>query len=100
MVYDAAGKRGVPCLISVDNHRYGGQNGRFGDVHDILFENIQVHVEAGTPEKLPVRFCNRSETARLGNITLRNLSVNGRRLSGPDDADCRLEGQVEHICWE
>lgn len=100
MTYDAAGRRGVPCLISVDNHRYGGQNGRFGDVHDILFENIQVFVEADGPEKLPVHFGNRSESARLGDITLRNISVNGRRLSGPEDAECRMEGHVERVCWE
>ena len=90
---------GVPKLIFIDNHKYYIP-GKFGSTHDILFEHIAVTAEAGVPDKLPVRIANLDDDAVCRNITLRNLTVNGRRLAGPDDVAYDTEGRVENVVWE
>ena len=90
---------GVPKLIFIDNHKFG-YPGKFGSTHDILFENISVTAEAGVPDKLPVRIANLDDKAVCRNITLRNLTCNGRQLAGPDDVDYDTEGRVENVVWE
>ena len=100
MVYDNAGRMGVPKLLNVDNHRYGGQNGKFGDTFDILFEDIKVLAEDGVSEKLPIRFGNFSNDVKVADITIRNLTVNGRKISSPDEMDLQVVGKVNNINWE
>ena len=100
MKYDSNGKMGVPRLIVVDNHRYGGQNGKFGDTYDILFEDIQVFAENGVPEKLPILLANHSDTAKVENITFKNITVNGKLFSSPEDFDFEILGNVEGIYWK
>ena len=97
MKYDSRGAVGVPKLIVADNHRYAGQTGRFGDIHDILFENIQVSAESGVPEKLPVLFANHSDSAKIGDITIRDLSVNGRKISSLDELEVESLGRIGSI---
>jgi len=97
---------GVPMLIFADNHRFiqfGKANygvSKYGSTYDILFENIAVTTEPGVPEKLPVRIANLSEESVYRNFTLRNLTVNGKRLTGPGDVAFETEGRVENIVWE
>ncbi len=100
MVYDNAGRMGVPKLLNVDNHRYGGQTGKFGDTFDILFEDIRVLAEEGVPEKLPVFFGNFSDEVKVENITIRNLTVNGKKITSPDDVDLQVVGKVDNVRWE
>jgi hypothetical protein len=52
------------------------------------------------PEKLPVRIANLSEESVYRNFTLRNLTVNGKRLTGPGDVAFETEGRVENIVWQ
>lgn len=90
---------GVPKLIFIDNHKFGFP-GKFGSTHDILFERIAVTAEAGVPAKLPVRIANLDAEAVCRDITLRDVSCNGRRLAGPGDVDYDTEGCVENVIWE
>ncbi len=98
--YDAAGRMGVPKLLNVDNHRYGGQTGKFGDTSDILFEDIQVFAEEGVPEKLPVFFGNFNDEVKVENITVRNLTINGKKISSPESVEVGKAGKVDNIRWE
>ena len=98
--YDQFDKMGVPILIFADNHRYFTPPHTFGSIHDILYENIAVTVEAGVTEKLKVRIANISDDATVGNFTIRNLTINGRRVSGPDDVFYDTEGRVGTVRWE
>ena len=91
---------GVPKLLNVDNHRYGGQNGKFGDTFDILFEDIKVLAEEGVPEKLPVCFGNFSDDVKVADITIRNLNVNGRKITSADGVDLKVIGKVDNVKWE
>ena len=100
MKYDGGGVLGVPTLLVVDNRRYGGQNGAFGDIHDIVFEDVSVFAEAGVPRLLPVRFANHISSASLGDITIRNLTVNGVIIFSPEDVDFSVTGSVGRINWE
>ena len=100
MKYDNAGRMGVPKLINVDNHRYGGQTGRFGVTSDILFEDVQVFAEDGVPERLPVFFGNYSDDVKVENITIRNLTVNGKKISSTEAVALTVVGKVDHVIWE
>ena len=100
MKYDNAGRMGVPKLINVDNHRYGGQTGRFGVTSDILFEDVQVFAEEGVPERLPVFFGNFSDDVKVENITIRNLTVNGKKISSTEAVALTVIGKVDHVIWE
>jgi len=90
---------GLPKLLFIDNHKYGFP-GVFGSTHDILFENITVTAEPDVPLKLPVRIANLSDAAVCRDITLRNLTVNGKRLEGTHDVAYDTEGNVENVSWE
>ncbi len=98
--YDQFGKIGMPTLIFADNHRYLPPPHTFGSIHDILYENIAVTVEPDVTEKLKVRIANISDDATVGNFTIRNLTINGRRVSGPDDVLYDTEGRVGSVQWE
>ena len=99
MVYDPQGKMGVPILFLADNHRYQPDK-VFGSVHDVLLEHIAVFAEPGVPEKLPFRIANLSPESRFANFTVRDLTINGRRVFGPDDVECLISGHVENVRWE
>jgi len=98
--YDQFDKMGVPILIFADNHRYFTPPYSFGSIRNILYENISVTLEPGVPEKLKVRIANLSDDATVGNFTIRNLTINGRRIDDPDDLLYETEGHVGDIRWE
>ena len=99
-VYDNQGVMGVPRIIAIANARYGGQTGKFGDTFDILFEEIKVLAEEGVPEKLPVYFGNFSDDVKVADITIRNLTVNDRKITSADDVDLKVIGKVDNVKWE
>ena len=98
--YDQFGKVGMPTLIFADNHRYLPPPYVFGSIRDILYENIAVTVEPGVTENLKVRVANISDDATVGDITIRNLTINGCRISGPEDVFYETEGRVGAVRWE
>ena len=100
MQYDLFGKVGMPTLIFADNHRYLPPPFVFGSIHDILYENIFVTVEPGVAEKLKVRVANISDDATVADFTIRNLTINGRHVCGPDDVFYETEGRVGDVRWE
>ena len=99
-VYDNQGVMGVPRIIAIANARYGGQTGKFGDTFDILFEDIKVLAEEGVPEKLPVYFGTFSDDVKVADITIRNLTVNGRKITSADGVDLKVIGKVDNVKWE
>ncbi|MBQ6472745.1 MAG: hypothetical protein IJJ33_12240 [Victivallales bacterium] len=90
---------GVPRLLFADNHRWGFP-GKYGSIRDILYENIAVVTEPGVPNRLPVRIASLDDEAVFRNFTIRNLTVNGKRITGPEDVEYDTEGHVENVIWE
>ncbi len=101
-VYDGYGKPWLPTLIVAWNPRYGFHPcPKYGSIRNVLYENISALVEAGIPEEqLRVKIVNLSEDALVRDFTIRNLTVNGRKISRPEELLYETNGHVENVRWE
>ncbi len=99
MKYEPGDRRGLAYLINSENHHFLPGDLPYGATRDILFENIRVFAEPGVP-KLPVRIASYSPEAVYRNHTIRNLTINGRRIVSPDQLDWHSEGPVENTVLE
>jgi len=109
MVYDPNPKYCVPTLIWSDNNEFSLKafdpeydviNHGPGCTHDILYENIQVFAEDGLPGKLPVHICCTVPGTPFFNHTIRNLTVNGRKVTSFDEFAYETNDDVRNTVLE
>ncbi len=106
MPYEPKGQMGVPHLIYSANRSFFNSYPQFssdsitrGITKDILYENITVFAEEGVP-KPKILVASIYDSAPFGKHTIRNLVVNGKRITDWKDLQLERQGQVENIILE
>lgn len=93
MEYDNGGKIIEPFAIRIDNYKMnaiynltyaGSKDAQFGRCHGITYKNINIYCDAGT-DKIKLDFNNISDEVVIENVTIENLTVNGKRQENFDN---------------
>lgn len=53
------------------------------DIHNVIYENINIYCDDGM-DKIKLEFNSRSADAPVENVTIENLTVNGKRMDSFD----------------
>jgi hypothetical protein len=78
--YDSEGHTGRPYLIFADNHKFLNSDTKYGITRDVLYKNINVILEEGSPLP-PIKILSLSPEAPFTNFMIDGLFVNGKRIT-------------------
>lgn len=81
------------------DHLYGRDDLR-GNIHDIRFENIYLHIEDGVAPKPQIHMIGLSETANVNNIYLKNFFINGKKVTDISELNPIFEDFVCNVYFE
>ncbi|MBE6731582.1 MAG: hypothetical protein E7564_07835 [Ruminococcaceae bacterium] len=90
-VYFSKQNSGHPNLIDlpITGNKLYGRNGEKGITHDISFKNIRVYKDARVPTpNSPIGGLN--EINCIKNVSIENLTINGERITSPEDAGLNI----------
>lgn len=113
--YDGYGKIAMPYLIVIDNHRYTDflksvfseevmakvyaytvDEENFGQVSEVLIDNINIYVEEGLPNFKVKVFSDDPENS-FENITISNIYVNGEKVTNTDKFDLCIDERLKNF---
>ena len=112
--YDGYGKIGMPYFIFIGNHRYikwvkGGfsqemidrvytytdDDNNFGQVSDVLIDNINIYAEDGLPN-FKVKVYSDDPNNSFENIIISNIYVNGEKVTNTDKFDLCIDERLKN----
>ena len=90
-VYFSRLNTGHPNLIDlpIAEAKIYGRDGTKGKTHDIVFKNIKVHKDSKVPTpNSPIGGLN--EINCIKNISIENLTINGEKITSPEEANINI----------
>lgn len=112
--YDGYGKIGMPYLIFIGNHRYikwiapgmtkefldivysyTDDDNNFGQVSDVLIDDIHVYAEEGLPN-FKVKVFSDDPNNSFENICISNVYINGKKVESMDGFDACIDERLKN----